>query len=201
MISVIGMGPGDARLRTQAAQALIAQADILVGWARLLADFPDFQGEKYVLNADIDGLINWLQSKTEQNIVVLASGDPLVFGIGKRITERLPKQSCQIISGISSIQYLFSRVQLDMNDLYITSSHGKQPDFDFIFQHDKVAMVTDKVVGPFQIAQEIQQRGLSRTLIVGENLSYPDERLHFLQPEQVQPDYDMNVVVILNERQ
>jgi len=201
MISVIGMGPGDARLRTQAAQTLIAQADILVGWARLLADFPDFQGEKRVLNADIDGLIDWLQSKTEQNIVVLASGDPLVFGIGKRITERLPKQSCQIISGISSIQYLFSRVQLDMNDLYITSSHGKQPDFDFIFQHDKVAMVTDKVVGPFQIAQEIQQRGLSRTLIVGENLSYPNERLHFLQPEQVQPDYDMNVVVILNERQ
>jgi len=201
MISVIGMGPGDARLRTQAAQALIAQADILVGWARLLADFPDFQGEKRVLNADIDGLIDWLQSKTEQNIVVLASGDPLLFGIGKRITERLPKQSCQIISGISSIQYLFSRVQLDMNDLYITSSHGKQPDFDFIFQHDKVAIVTDKVVGPFQIAQEIQQRGLSRTLIVGENLSYPDERLHFLQPEQVQPDYDMNVVVILNERQ
>ena len=201
MISVIGMGPGDARLRTQAAQALIAQADVLVGWARLLADFPDFQGEKYVLNADIDGLIDWLQSKTEQNIVVLASGDPLLFGIGKRITERLPKQSCQIISGISSIQYLFARVQLDMNDLYITSSHGKQPDFDFIFQHDKVAMVTDKVVGPFQIAQEIQQRGLSRTLIVGENLSYPDERIHFLQPEQVQNDYDMNVVVILNERQ
>lgn len=200
MISVIGMGPGDARLRTQAAQALIAQADILVGWARLLADFPDFQGEKRVLNADIDGLIDWLQSKTEQNIVVLASGDPLLFGIGKRITERLPKQSCQIISGISSIQYLFSRAQLDMNDLYITSSHGKQPDFDFIFQHDKVAMVTDKVVGPFQIAQEILQRGLLRTLIVGENLSYPDERLHFLQPEQVQPDYDMNVVVILNER-
>lgn len=201
MISVIGMGPGDASLRTQAAQALIAQADILVGWARLLADFPDFQGEKRVLNADIDGLIDWLQSKREQNIVVLASGDPLLFGIGKRITERLPKRSCQIISGISSIQYLFARVQLDMNDLYITSSHGKQPDFDFIFQHDKVAMVTDKVVGPFQIAQEIQQRGLLRTLIVGENLSYPDERLHFLQPEQVQPDYDMNVVVILNERQ
>jgi len=201
MISVIGMGPGDANLRTQAAQALIAQADVLVGWARLLADFPDFQGEKYVLNADIDRLINWLQTKTEQNIVVLASGDPLLFGIGKRIAEHLPKQSCEIISGISSIQYLFSRVQLDMNDLYITSSHGKQPDFDFIFQHDKVAMVTDKVVGPFQIAQEIQQRGLSRTLIVGENLSYPDERIHFLQPEQVQNDYDMNVVVILNERQ
>ena len=200
MISVIGMGPGDASLRTQAAQALITQADILVGWARLLADFPDFQGEKRVLNADIDGLIDWLQSKIEHNIVVLASGDPLLFGIGKRIAEHLPKQSCEIISGISSIQYLFSRVQLDMNDLYITSSHGKQPDFDFIFQHDKVAMVTDREIGPFQIAQEIRRRGLNRSLVIGENLSYPNEQIHLLKPDQVRQQYDMNVVVILNER-
>lgn len=201
MISVVGMGPGAPHLQTQLVQTAIARADVLVGWPRLLAEFPDFQGEKRVMNADIDGLICWLKMKTDQQIVVLASGDPMLFGIGKRITEQLPKQSCEVISGISSVQYLFSRIQLDMNDLYITSSHGKQPDFDFIFQHDKVAMVTDKVVGPFQIAQEIQQRGLSRTLIVGENLSYSDERIHFLQPKQVQQDYDMNVVVILNERQ
>lgn len=201
MISVIGMGPGEAGLRTQIANSLIEQADILVGWPRLLADFPAFQGEKHVLNADIDGLIHWLQTKTEQQVVVLASGDPLLFGIGKRIAEHLPKQSCEIVSGISSVQYLFSRVQLDMNDLYITSSHGKKPDFDFIFQHDKVAMVTDKIIGPYQIAQEILQRGLTRTLIIGENLSYSDERIHSLLPAQVQHDYDMNVVVILNERQ
>ena len=201
MISVIGMGPGDARLRTQAAQALISQADILVGWARLLADFPDFQGEKRVLNADLDGVIHWLQSKTEQNIVVLASGDPLLFGIGKRIAEHLPKQSCEIISGISSIQYLFARVQLDMNDLYITSSHGKQPDFDFLFSMPKVAMVTDQLIGPRQIADALQARGLSRTLYIGENLSYPDERIHCLRPADVAPQYAMNVVVILDEGQ
>lgn len=200
MISVIGMGPGDASLRTQAAQCLIEQADILVGWPRLLADFPDFHGEKQVMGADIEALTDWLQTKTGQNVVVLASGDPLLFGIGKRIAAHLPEQRCEIVPGISSVQYLFSRVQLDMNDLYITSSHGKQPDFDFIFQHDKVAMVTDKVIGPAQIAQEIRQRGLARTLIIGENLSYPDERIHLVQPEQVQGDYDMNVVVVLNER-
>ena len=184
MISVIGMGPGDAGLRTQTAQTLISQADVLVGWPRLLADFPDFHGEKQVLNADIDGLIHWLHTKTDQNVVVLASGDPLLFGIGKRIAEHFPKQTCEIVPGISSVQYLFSRVQLDMNDLYITSSHGKQPDFDFIFQHDKVAMVTDKAIGPFQIGQEVLKRDLNRTLIIGENLSYADERIHFLQPEQ-----------------
>lgn len=201
MISVVGIGPGDSQYLTAAAKALIDDADYLAGWPRALSAFAGGRAQMRPIGSDLDALIAWLDTVRSHKVVVLASGDPLLFGIGKRIAESLPPASWQIVPGISSVQYLFSRIGLDMNDLYVTSSHGKQPDFDFIFQHDKVAMVTDKVVGPFQIAQEILQRGLSRTLIVGENLSYPDERLHFLQPEQVQPDYDMNVVVILNERQ
>ncbi len=109
-------------------------------------------------------------------------------------------QADDVEPGISAVQYLFARIGLDMNDLYLTSSHGKQPDFDFLFLHDKVALVTDKLIGPFQIAAALRERGLSHTLIIGENLSYPDERLHVVQPDEVQTEYDMNVVVVLNER-
>lgn len=87
-----------------------------------------------------------------------------------------------------------------MNDLFLTSSHGREPDFDWIFQHDRVAMVTDGIIGPRAIADALQQRGLSRTLIIGENLSQPNERIYRLPAEQVAARYDMNVVVILNER-
>ena len=121
--------------------------------------------------------------------------------IGKRIAESLPPTSWQIVPGISSVQYLFSRIGLDMNDLYVTSSHGKQPDFDFLFSMPKVAMVTDQLIGPRQIADALQARGLSRTLYIGENLSYPDERIHCLRPADVAPQYAMNVVVILDEGQ
>jgi cobalt-precorrin-7 (C5)-methyltransferase len=113
----------------------------------------------------------------------------------------LPPASWQIVPGISSVQYLFSRIGLDMNDLYVTSSHGKQPDFDFLFSMPKVAMVTDQLIGPRQIADALQARGLSRTLYIGENLSYPDERIHCLRPADVASQYAMNVVVILDEGQ
>lgn len=185
MIYVLGMGPGDPMYRTQVATDLIAKADVLVGWPRMLSGFPDFHGETHVLDTDLDKLLSWLKANAQRNVVVLASGDPLVFGIGKRLAEQLPIEQRQIISGISAVQYLFARIGLDMNELYLTSSHGKQPDFDFIFQHDKVAMVTDREIGPFQIAQEILQRGLKRSLVIGENLSYANEQIHQLQPEQV----------------
>lgn len=122
-----------------------------------------------------------------------------MYGIGKWALDRFSQEQLQIVPGISSIQYLCSRCGIAMNDLYITSSHGKQPDFDFLLAHSKVAMVTDSKIGPAEIAEEIMRRKLRKTLIIGENLSYPEERLHRLKPEQVEAHYEMNVVVILDE--
>lgn len=152
------------------------------------------------MDADLLGLLEWLDSHKDRAIVVLASGDPLLFGIGKLLAANFSPEELHIVPGISAIQYLCAKVSLDMNDLFLTSSHGREPDFDWIFQHDKVAMVTDGIIGPRAIADALHQRGLSRTLIIGENLSQPDERIHRLPVEQVATRYDMNVVVILNER-
>ena len=153
-----------------------------------------------MLDADLLGLLEWLDSNKHRAIVVLASGDPLLYGIGKLLAANFSAEELHIVPGISAIQYLCAKVALDMNDLFLTSSHGREPDFDWIFQHDKVAMVTDGIIGPRAIADALQQRGLSRTLIIGENLSQSNERIYRLPAEQVAARYDMNVVVILNER-
>ncbi|MBJ7221555.1 MULTISPECIES: cobalt-precorrin-7 (C(5))-methyltransferase [unclassified Brenneria] len=200
MIVVVGIGPGSAAYLTSEARQAIAAADILVGGARHLAMFPDFNGQTRRLDADIDGLMKWLDEQKSHQVVVLASGDPLLFGIGKRLSVHFSPDELLIIPGISAIQYLCARIALDMNDIYLTSCHGRAPDFDWILQHDKVAMVTDSRIGPRAIADAVVQRRLSRTLIVGENLSLPDERIHRLQPHDVAQHYDINVVVILNER-
>ena len=61
-------------------------------------------------------------------------------------------------------------------------------------------MVTDKKIGPYEIAQEVMKRGLKKVLIIGENLSYEDEKIEILAEDQViDRQYEMNVVVILNE--
>ncbi|WP_145591396.1 cobalt-precorrin-7 (C(5))-methyltransferase [Yersinia rochesterensis] len=200
MITVVGIGPGNTDYLTPTAQRAIEHAEVLVGGKRHLATFSCGIKESRLLDADLLGLLEWLDNNKNRAIVVLASGDPLLYGIGKLLAVNFSAEELHIVPGISAIQYLCAKVALDMNDLFLTSSHGREPDFDWIFQHDKVAMVTDNIIGPRAIADALQQRGLARTLIIGENLSQPDERIHRLPVECVAASYNMNVVVILNER-
>lgn len=199
-ISVVGLGPGNSDYLTPRAAQLIEACDVLIGSPRQLACFPAFRGAKRPLDASLPSLAAWLAAHQWQSVVVLASGDPMLYGIGDFLSRHLPAGSLCIVPGISAAQYLFSRLGWSMNDVYLTSSHGRRPDFEFLLRHRKVAMMTDRIIGPYEIAREIITRNLRRTLVIGENLSYPDERIHILPPEEVARNYAMNVVVILDER-
>lgn len=202
MIYVIGIGPGDPRYCLLGQEALTEKADYILGSDRHLEVLPELYAHKGVVApkklADLETLLRTYPETAE--IIYLVSGDPLIYGLGKWMSEKF-KGRVTILSGISSMQYLASKVFLPMNDAYLTSSHAKVPNFDLIMQLSKVFMVTDKHVGPYQIAQEAVKRGLDKTIIIGENLSYPDERITVLPANEVQDRaYEMNVVVVLDER-
>nr|WP_318381130.1 cobalt-precorrin-7 (C(5))-methyltransferase [uncultured Enterobacter sp.] len=201
MLTVVGMGPGALSLMTPAAHSAVQQADALVGGKRHLAQFPDFRGETCAIGSDIPALLAWIARQQARRVVVLASGDPLFYGIGKRLVAHFGIENVQIIPGISAVQYLCAKTGIDMNDIWLTSSHGREVDFDTLARHDKVAMVTDTRCGPREIAQALVARGVGeRWMAIGENLAQHNERIHWLQARDVQAQYDMNVVVILNER-
>lgn len=201
MLTVVGMGPGALSLMTPAAHSAVQQADVLVGGKRHLAQFADFTGETWAIGADIPALLGWIEQQRERRVVVLASGDPLFYGIGKRLVAHFGIARVQVIPGISAVQYLCAKTGVDMNDIWLTSSHGREVDFDALAHHAKVAMVTDQRCGPREIAQALVARGAGdRWLAIGENLAQENERIHWLKACDVQAQYDMNVVVILNER-
>ncbi|MDA2733521.1 SAM-dependent methyltransferase, partial [Bacillus cereus] len=85
MLTVVGMGPAGLHLMTPAAREAVATADVLVGGRRHLKQFPDFTREQLVVGANVLELLNWICAHQEQRVVVLASGDPLFYGIGTRM--------------------------------------------------------------------------------------------------------------------
>ena len=197
MVYVVGVGPGSGLYLTRAAEEIIDKAQLLIGGTRNIEFIRTSLGLKegqdtFVLGSDLASMMDQIEKNLDKDIVVLASGDPSIYGIADYInrtmssqedpateTNRIPsqrdsiqgKEKLVIVPGISSIQYAFSVFKIPMNDLYITSSHGRQPDYDFIFMHDKLALVTDSKIGPRQIAQEVKDRGLDYSFYVGENLS------------------------------
>lgn len=202
MIYVVGLGPGNEDYLTEEGKRAILASTVLIGGKRNLESFKDFEGEKIELGNNLSEVAAYMRAhKEEKKICVIASGDPLIYGIGKYLLSQFDKEELMIIPGISAIQYFFSKIPLDMNDLYITSSHGKQPDFNKILAMEKVAMVTDTIIGPSEIAEEIIKRNLSKVLWIGENLSYEDEKVTKARPEEiVGRKFQMNVVVIVDEK-
>lgn len=201
MINIIGLGPGNTGYITKLGEKLIYSSDVVIAGKRNLESIEDFEGEKIVLSTNLKEILQYIQNNLDKNISVIASGDPSIYGIGRYLSKNIEHKHLNIVSGISSLQYIFSRIFVDMNDVYITSSHGKVPDFDYILSHKKVCMVTDSKIGPHEISREIQKRNLNKTIVVGENLSYKDEKITIGKPEDILAveKFDMNVVVILDE--
>lgn len=143
MLTVVGMGPAGLQWLAPAAREAIAAAEALVGGSRHLRQFPNFAGERFALGADMPALLAWIEARTGRHVVVLASGDPLFYGIGTRLIAHFGRERVQVIPGISAVQYLCARAGIDMNDMWLTSSHGRAVSFDALAAHRKVAMVTD----------------------------------------------------------
>ena len=201
MINVIGLGPGNTDYITKLGEKLIQNSDVVIGGKRNLESIIDFEGEKIEISSNLKEIVEYINNNKHKQISVIASGDPLIYGIGRYLSKNIDKEDLNIVSGISSLQYIFSKVHIDMNDLYITSSHGKTPDFDYVLSHKKVCMVTDKIIGPKDICKQILDRNLEKTIVVGENLSYDNERITIGSPEDILKleDFDMCVVVILDK--
>lgn len=201
MINIIGLGPGNEDYMTKLGEKLINSSEILIGGKRNLETIKDFNGEKIELASNLKDILDYINTNDDKQISVIASGDPSIYGIGKYLSKNIDNKKLNIVSGVSSVQYIFSKLCVDMNDLYITSSHGKVPDFDYILSHKKVCMVTDNKIGPHEISQEIIDRNLRKIVIVGENLSYSNEKIIISSPEEILKidKFDINVVVILDE--
>ena len=201
MINVIGLGPGNTDYITKLGEKLIQNSDVVIGGKRNLESIIDFEGEKIEISSNLKEIVEYINNNKHKQISVIASGNPLIYGIGRYLSKNIDKEDLNIVSGISSLQYIFSKVHIDMNDLYITSSHGKTPDFDYVLSHKKVCMVTDKIIGPKEICKQILDRNLEKTIVVGENLSYDNERITIGSPEDILnlEDFDMCVVVILDK--
>ena len=228
MVYVVGVGPGSGLYLTRAAEEIIDKAQLLIGGTRNIEFIRTSLGLKegqdtFVLGSDLASMMDQIEKNLDKNIVVLASGDPSIYGIADYInktmsrqedpateTNRIPsqrdsiqgKENLVIVPGISSIQYAFSVFKIPMNDLYITSSHGRKPDYDFIFMHDKLALVTDSKIGPRQIAQEVKDRGLDYSFYVGENLSYHNQRLTVGSADDIlaRDSYGMCLVILIRWR-
>ncbi len=160
------------------ARALVDQADVLVGDARLLGHVPEDGRERLCWPKPLAALFPDLEQRQgRQRICVLASGDPLVYGIGSLIAVRF--SGAVIVPAPSSFALARARMGWDegRSEALSLHHHGVETLAGSLFPGARLLVLTRDGTTPALVAAFLTGRGygVSR-LTVLERMAGPQER-------------------------
>lgn len=196
-MKLIGIGDSGKASLLPLYERWIAESERLVGGERHLSFFPDYPGEKVVIKGGIAPLIERLINEPKQT-VILASGDPLCFGIGTLLAR---KTKIEIYPYLSSIQLAFAKIGESWHDAYITSVHGRSIKglAQRIDGKHKVALLTDEENHPGRIASYLKSFGMTEyRAFIAENLGQEGERTGWFELDELEEGTfsPLNVVIL-----
>lgn len=207
-VQVVGIGLDGLEGLSAAVLKRLQQADVIVGSPRQL-DCAYLEAELWPLGKGQTAIAR-IQARLKQpdpgSIVVLASGDPLFFGLGRLLLEALPAEALSFYPHPSSVQLAFSRLKLPWQDAKLVSIHGRDPErlMRVLRQNPPlVAVLTDPHHSPGAIAQILLDLDLpqSYTLWVCEALGSPAEAIHQLTPAEARDRRFDSLSVVVLQRQ
>ena len=203
-VTVIGIGDDGCKGLTARAMDAIMGAKVLVGGERQLEFFPQFEGQRILIKSGLSAVLDQIaELANEHNVCIVASGDPLFYGIGGLVVRRLGAESVEVIPHPSSIQWAFARTGLSHDDAVTISLHGRsRSGFVTRLQRlKKVAVLTDPENSPARLTQHMIEYGQQEWKAwVCENLAGPGERVRAFDTLQTLAECDdigpLNVLIL-----
>ncbi len=210
-IHVIGIGLDGAVSLAEPIRQLVDQATLLVGSARHLSYFSEHPADRLVLGDFRVAIESMRQHLAQANdpqvhpqVIVLTSGDPLFFGLGRLLLAEFPSEQMTFYPHLSSVQLAFSRIKIPWQDAHLISAHGRSLDeLTRVLQQgaEKIAILTDHQNTPETIARLLMGLELpsSYQIWVCENLGSQEEQVQCFTPQALihQTFAPLNVVVLL----
>ena len=185
-VYIIGIGMGNPETLTVGALNIIKNSNRIIGAERMvnamakLCENKDLQIAYAIKSNDILKLIE--ECHTDSKIVVLMSGDTGFFSGTKKLAALIEEKediTCEVIPGISSLQYLAAKAKINWDDATLVSLHGRKNNpVSSVLKNKKVFFLLDKNTDVSRVCEELTETGLGELkVIAGENLSYPDEKI------------------------
>lgn len=200
MVYVVGLGPGNKDYLLLKAVKVLEDSNMIIGFSRALESI-DFINVPKVSAKGLEHILSLINSYKDKNISIVASGDPCFYGICDYL-KRNYGEDFDIIPGISSFQYLMTKLKKSWQGSYLGSLHGREEDFVGKVKEYHISIwLTDKINSPQAICRRLYEEKLSAEIYIGENLSYEDERIVSGTPEELKDKKysDLSVVVVEND--
>jgi precorrin-6Y C5,15-methyltransferase (decarboxylating) len=173
----IGLGPDDL---TESHRRAIQAAEVLVGGKRQLAMFAGQTEATWTLGANPRATLEEVKKEAAgKGVVILASGDPLFFGIGQRALEVFGSENVTFLPNVTALQKTFARLKLPWNQARTVSVHGRKATdlFAELGHAGAIAIYTDPENTPNLLAKFLREYGMAnRKVAVVEDIGSEQER-------------------------
>jgi len=199
-LAIVGIGEDGLPGLSSVARSLIDCAEVLVGGDRHLAMIPTDDRPRLVWKSPIGDSIAQLRNQG-QLVCVLASGDPMWYGIGVTLTRQIPLAEITIIPAPSTFSLACSRLGWSLSEVETLSLCGRPPALlqAYIYAGAKLLILSEGKHTPAIVAEILTQRGFGNSqMTVMERLAGIHERhLTDIAANWTQTDIaDLNAIAV-----
>lgn len=164
-LDIIGIGEDGIDGLGRAARDALDRAETVVGGDRHHALTPGFAGERIAWPHPFNALIHELEARRGRPVAVLATGDPLWYSIGARITHSIPAAEITFHPQISAFQWAAARMGWSLADTETVTAHGRPAEqvIPFFWPNARLLILTAGAGTPGEIARLLAARGYGRS--------------------------------------
>jgi precorrin-6Y C5,15-methyltransferase (decarboxylating) len=200
-LTITGMGEDGWDGLSLKARHAIETAEVIVGSSRLLAFLPPTRAEIHKWPQPFSAVVDRIRPLRGRRTVILATGDPLNYGVARKLMEFISFAEMEIIPHLSAFSLAASRVGWSLPDCDTLTLHGRDAAHiePFIQPGVRLIVLTADASTIGEVARRLTARGFGKSEItVLENMGGARERQSgFIAETPVSKDYsDLNTLAI-----
>ena len=180
-LNVIGVGEDGIEALPRALQALIERAELIVGGERHLAMVEQARAEKKSWASPLSLTLDDIWSRRGKPVVVLATGDPMHFGIGVALAKRVPAEEMAVYPHISAFSLAAARMRWPLADTECLTIHGRPLDLlaGAVTPNRRLLVLSHDGTSPAEVARRLTELGYGASdVTVLERMGGTRERIY-----------------------
>jgi precorrin-6B C5,15-methyltransferase / cobalt-precorrin-6B C5,C15-methyltransferase len=179
-LTVVGLGEDGLVGLSASARSLVERADVLIGGERHFALIGTAgAAERITWNSPLSKTLAEIERQRGRRAVVLATGDPMWYGVGATLSRHFGREAVAVIPHVSAFALAAARFGWPLADVETISLHGRP--FDLLALHlypgARVLALSEDGGTPAAAAAYLAARGWQSTaMTVLEHIGGPHER-------------------------
>lgn len=187
-LTVVGIGDDGWSGLSDDARAALQKAELVIGSDRQLSLIPSGLGQTRTWHGSIRETVSMLQHEASRRVCVLASGDPLLYGVGSLIARRFGLDDVHFIPHISAFALACARLGWPQPETELVTICGRPVDNlrRYLFEGARVVVLSADEATPIAVGTLLSKCGFGQSIVhVFEHLGGEREQLRTYRAESL----------------